>query len=41
MASAQPGLDTPSVDTAEMVYISSLALLKVGYLIVFKMFYAI
>nr|KAJ3422962.1 26S proteasome non-ATPase regulatory subunit 14 [Polyrhizophydium stewartii] len=25
---AQPGMDTPTVDTAEMVYISSLALLK-------------
>ncbi len=25
----QPGVDTPTVDTAEMVYISSLALLKV------------
>jgi hypothetical protein len=24
----QPGLDTPTVDTAEMVHISSLALLK-------------
>jgi 26S proteasome regulatory subunit N11 len=24
----QPGMDTPTVDTAEMVYISSLALLK-------------
>lgn len=29
MGGAQPGLDTPTVDTAEMVYISSLALLKV------------
>ncbi|KNC99119.1 26S proteasome non-ATPase regulatory subunit 14 [Spizellomyces punctatus DAOM BR117] len=28
MGAAQPGLDTPTVDTAEMVYISSLALLK-------------
>ncbi|KAJ3046044.1 26S proteasome non-ATPase regulatory subunit 14 [Rhizophlyctis rosea] len=28
MGGAQPGLDTPTVDTAEMVYISSLALLK-------------
>jgi 26S proteasome regulatory subunit N11 len=25
----QPGMDTPTVDNAEMVYISSLALLKV------------
>jgi 26S proteasome regulatory subunit N11 len=24
----QPGIDTPTVDTSEMVYISSLALLK-------------
>jgi len=24
----QPGMDTPTADTAEMVYISSLALLK-------------
>jgi hypothetical protein len=28
-ASHQPGMDTPTVDNAEMVYISSLALLKV------------
>ncbi|KAJ1332720.1 26S proteasome non-ATPase regulatory subunit 14 [Batrachochytrium salamandrivorans] len=28
MGAAQPGMDTPAVDTAEMVYISSLALLK-------------
>ncbi|KAI9209141.1 26S proteasome non-ATPase regulatory subunit 14 [Polychytrium aggregatum] len=28
MGRAQPGVDTPTVDTAEMVYISSLALLK-------------
>jgi 26S proteasome regulatory subunit N11 len=28
MTAAQPGIDTPTVDTAEMVYISSLALLK-------------
>ncbi|KAI8847654.1 JAB1/Mov34/MPN/PAD-1 ubiquitin protease-domain-containing protein [Chytridium lagenaria] len=28
MGGVQPGLDTPMVDTAEMVYISSLALLK-------------
>ncbi|KAI8920192.1 hypothetical protein PhCBS80983_g06325 [Powellomyces hirtus] len=28
MGAAQPGIDTPTVDTAEMVYISSLALLK-------------
>jgi 26S proteasome regulatory subunit N11 len=27
-AAAQPGVDTPVVDNAEMVYISSLALLK-------------
>lgn len=27
----QPGMDTPTVDNAEMVYISSLALLKVIY----------
>lgn len=26
----QPGMDTPTVDNAEMVYISSLALLKVN-----------
>ena len=29
-AGHQPGMDTPTVDNAEMVYISSLALLKVG-----------
>ncbi|KAJ3154891.1 multicatalytic endopeptidase [Geranomyces michiganensis] len=28
MGATQPGVDTPTVDTAEMVYISSLALLK-------------
>jgi 26S proteasome regulatory subunit N11 len=28
LTGAQPGLDTPTVDTAEMVHISSLALLK-------------
>ncbi|KAJ3092440.1 26S proteasome non-ATPase regulatory subunit 14 [Quaeritorhiza haematococci] len=28
MGAVQPGIDTPTVDTAEMVYISSLALLK-------------
>ncbi len=28
-AGAQAGVDTPTADTAEMVYISSLALLKV------------
>ncbi len=28
LSGAQPGLDTPTVDTAEMVHISSLALLK-------------
>ena len=27
----QPGMDTPTVDNAEMVYISSLALLKVVF----------
>jgi 26S proteasome regulatory subunit N11 len=30
----QPGMDTPTVDNAEMVYISSLALLKVRNLLV-------
>jgi hypothetical protein len=29
-AGHQPGIDTPTVDNAEMVYISSLALLKVN-----------
>jgi len=29
-AGHQPGMDTPTVDNAEMVYISSLALLKVS-----------
>ncbi|KAI9220273.1 hypothetical protein BC828DRAFT_129067 [Blastocladiella britannica] len=29
MAGMQPGMDTPSMDTAEVVHISSLALLKV------------
>jgi hypothetical protein len=29
MTATQPGLDTPLVDTAEMVHISSLSLLKV------------
>ena len=33
MGGAQPGLDTPTVDNAEMVYISSLALLKVCFIL--------
>lgn len=33
----QPGMDTPTVDNAEMVYISSLALLKVFDLMKEKM----
>ena len=39
MTAAQPGLDTPMVDTAEMVHISSLALLKVMLLFFFLLLY--